>query len=295
MRDTVPGVEWYSPLEARTDLAGSLACVWTAVPTGRHRLVPDACMDLLWIRRDERSGGAFDEWWLCGPERTAWTFSLPPGSVAVGVRFRPGHASAVLGVDASRLLDRRAPAHTLLRAEVVDAIVGAQAAIDSRSPAPTGGRSDVTLVDRARALEAALAPAIRAAPADGIAFADAVVEAIVGTPRARQSELARRVGLTPRQLHRRTVRTFGYSTSTLARLVRFHRFLAVRQASVGPSASTALLAGLAGYADQPHLSRDCVAITGLTLRRFLDEWFPTFPNTSDPFKTTAPLASTMGA
>lgn len=252
-------------------------------------------MDLLWIRRDQQSRCASDEWWLCGPERTAWTFALPPGSVSVGVRFRPGHASAVLGIDAAQLLDRRAPAHTVLRAGIVEAIVGAQTTLDSRSLVDGDERRGVMLVERVRALEVALAPVVCSAPADDVGFVDAVVEAIVGMPRARQSDLARSVGLTPRQLHRRTVRAFGYGTSTLARLVRFHRFLAVRQACVGPPHSIAVLAGLAGYADQPHLSRDCLAITGLTLRRFLDEWFPTFPNVSDPFKTASPLAGTLGA
>ena len=41
---------------ARADLAPVLACVWTARPTGRHRLVPDACMDLLCIWRSDDVG-----------------------------------------------------------------------------------------------------------------------------------------------------------------------------------------------------------------------------------------------
>ena len=81
----------------------------------------------------------------------------------------------------------------------------------------------------------------------------------------------------------------------LGRQLRFQRFLAVReQASDATTRSLAELAAAAGYADQAHLSRDCRTLTGLTVRRFLDQWFPTFPDMSDPFKTAAPLVATMG-
>lgn len=70
---------WFVPVEPPAELAGVLACSWTATPSGRHRLVPDGCLDLLWTSRGEI--------WLCGPETTAWQFELPPGTTAVGVRF----------------------------------------------------------------------------------------------------------------------------------------------------------------------------------------------------------------
>ena len=54
-------------------------------------------------------------------------------------------------------------------------------------------------------------------------------------------------------------------------------------------------AAAAGYADQSHLARDCRAITGLTPGRFLDEYFPTFPDMSDPYKTGAPFVSMLEA
>eukprot|EP01036_Dinobryon_divergens_P036340 gene36340-47297_t len=63
---------WYEPRLPYPDHSPVLACVWTARPKGRHRLVPDACMDLLCVwRSDEHAErSAAPDIWLCGPERT---------------------------------------------------------------------------------------------------------------------------------------------------------------------------------------------------------------------------------
>ena len=283
-------MRWYEPQHPDPEHAAALACRWTARPTGRHRLVPDACLDLLCLLPgDDRTGsgsGAGDDarLVLCGPEQRAWTFELPPGTVAVGVRFRPGWASLVFDLDVSTLLDRRVD-----HAEVVGA---AEAARIRRAVAAPG-----TLAERAERLEQAAADRIRAvAPADG-ALVDVVTAQLLTSPRPTQPALAASVGITPRHLHRRLVRTFGYGAATVGRLLRFQRFLAARELAPGGSGAArplAELAAAAGYADQAHLSRDCRALTGLTVRRFLDEWFPTFPDMSDPFKTGAPLVATMG-
>lgn len=272
---------WYEPRTPRPDLAPVLACVWTARPTGRHRLVPDACMDLLCIWRSDDAERPPDIW-LCGPERTAWTFELPPGAVAVGVRFRPGCASLAFGIDASSMLDRRVR---------FDDVVGHDAA--DRVRTAIAGTDD--LDERASAFEAALAPWLGAVERDELVFVDSMTDLLVRSPRVPQSELATTAGVTPRHLHRRLLHTFGHGSAMLGRQLRFQRFLAVRERSAGTTVrSLAELASAAGYADQAHLSRDCRALTGLTVRRFLDQWFPTFPDMSDPFKTAAPLVATMG-
>ena len=68
---------WYQPVAPPPSLDRVLACSWSARPSGRHRLVPDACIDVLWL-----STGSI---LLCGPEHSAWFFQLPDGVVAVGV------------------------------------------------------------------------------------------------------------------------------------------------------------------------------------------------------------------
>ncbi|MER2222603.1 MAG: AraC family transcriptional regulator, partial [Rhodococcus sp. (in: high G+C Gram-positive bacteria)] len=41
---------WYTPQSVASDLSDILVCGWTACAEGEHLLVPDACMDVLWIR-----------------------------------------------------------------------------------------------------------------------------------------------------------------------------------------------------------------------------------------------------
>jgi AraC-like DNA-binding protein len=79
-----------------------------------------------------------------------------------------------------------------------------------------------------------------------------------GRPIAATADL---VGLSERQLHRRSLALFGYGPKTLVRVLRMTR--AVRLARDGmPFAS---VASVTGYADQAHLARDVKALTGLPL------------------------------
>jgi len=251
-------------------LNGVLSCSWTAVPSGEHRLVPDGCIDVLWTSSDALV--------ICGPETTAWTFQLPAGTTAVGVRFRPGVAPAVFDFDASEIFDRRVPLESII-----------------------GGERDGTIRDRLRsyedfdecrrALEAVVVELVDGRTLD-THFSDRVIDRVVSESNPTATDLADHVGLTVRQLHRRSLRSFGYGPKVLGRLLRFQRFLALSEASRESNSLTALGAD-AGYSDHPHLVRDCRAITGLTPTAFLDEYFPTFPEMSDPFKTATPLIATM--
>ncbi|MFE4503316.1 DUF6597 domain-containing transcriptional factor [Rhodococcus sp. NPDC056743] len=45
---------------------------------------------------------------MCGPETSAWSFTLPSGTESVGVRFRPGSATPLLRISASDLRNTRA-------------------------------------------------------------------------------------------------------------------------------------------------------------------------------------------
>ncbi|NEC53493.1 helix-turn-helix domain-containing protein, partial [Actinospica acidiphila] len=73
------------------------------------------------------------------------------------------------------------------------------------------------------------------------------------------------LGLGARQLHRRSLAAFGYGPKTLARILRLRRALALAYAGV-PFAETA---ARAGYADQPHLSREVRSLTGVALRELV--------------------------
>jgi AraC-like DNA-binding protein len=72
------------------------------------------------------------------------------------------------------------------------------------------------------------------------------------------------VGLSGRELRRRFVDEVGLGPKTFQRISRFHRFLALSDARTSASQSLAALAAEAGYADQPHLTRECRRLAGST-------------------------------
>jgi AraC-like DNA-binding protein len=233
---------WYLERAAPGDLVGALACEWRAEVGGTKTLIPDGCLDLLWI--DDGS------LWLCGPETQAWTFSLPPGTEAVGVRFKPAVAPAVLGLDASELLNTR------VRLEQLDGDAPARRLGAQVGDEPTAAGRVAVLEEHERRLRT------DARPVDPVA---AEVAGRLGGAEARPrvQDLAEDLGLSARQLHRRCTSAFGYGPVVLARILRLQRFLAeVRRH--GTAGGLATLAITSGYADQPHLNREVKAITGAT-------------------------------
>lgn len=254
---------WYTPRPVPPRLAADLVCTWTATPAGEHRLVPDGCVDVVWLD-DGRA-------WLCGTETEAWTFRLPPGLAGAGVRFRPAVAAAVFGVGGDEIADRRVP---------LDAVLPTAAAqrLAERLLEAAPHDRHAALLDEASSWLARAAH-----PVDPVAIA--AVACAVRPRRSPVDELADALGLSPRQLHRRCTRAFGYGATTLTRILRLQRFLALSR--TGPS-SLAELAARAGYADQAHLARDCRRIAGVTPSALVAEM-------SDPFKTTAAALTTLGA
>jgi AraC-like DNA-binding protein len=86
--------------------------------------------------------------------------------------------------------------------------------------------------------------------------------------------LATHLALSASQLRRRCLHAVGVSPKVLQRTLRFQGFLALAQAGTAASGRRGAdgVAGLAvdvGYADQAHLSRECLRLTGLTPRQLL--------------------------
>ena len=93
-------------------------------------------------------------------------------------------------------------------------------------------------------------------PNPGCARPRPAAGAAVARPRRPRTTL----GWTTRTLHRRCLTAFGYGPSVLRRVLRFRRAVALLRAGVAP----AEVAARAGYADQPHLSRDVRAFAGVS-------------------------------
>ena len=74
--------------------------------------------------------------------------------------------------------------------------------------------------------------------------------------------MARQLGVSERQLHRRCVAAVGYGPVLLRRVLRFRRVV-TRIDAGGALDDLAGLAALAGYADQAHLTRESRDLAGL--------------------------------
>jgi len=229
------------------DLDGHVRCVWRADVGGEPRtLVPDACLDLLWVD----DGGL----WLCGPDTSSWEFTYPSGTTAVGLRFRPAAAAPVLRLDTSELRNTR------IR---VDELWGDRSAreLSERLGEARGPHERVAVLSAAVRERVSDAP-----PVDPVA-----AEVLARLSQVRPDPvrlLAREVGMSERQLNRRTTAAFGYGPAVLARILRVQRFLAIAR-SAGRPTGLAELALAAGYFDQPHLARDVRDIAGTTPRALL--------------------------
>lgn len=209
------------------------AAVWTrtdltATPV---RVIPDGCVDLIW---------AAGRLLVAGPDTRAHLAAAVPGTSYTGLRFAPGTGPAVLGVPAQELRDRRVPLDALWPDREVGLI--AQRVAEADAPG--------------RALEAA----VRSRGRQPDTYDPLTAAILRGARRAEPvAALAARVGLGERQLHRRSLRAFGYGPKTLVRVLRMNRALELAWAGV-PLAEVA--AGC-GYADQAHLAREVKALTGM--------------------------------
>lgn len=236
-------MRWFEPFAAPPDLRDRLACRYAATADGRHDLIPDGCMDLLWI---DGVGVV-----LCGPDTHAWSFELPAGTAVVGVRFRPGAAAGVFGVDAGELQDERVGLGDLVGGRVAGTVE--QRLADAGDP-----------VERLRVLEDLVRRRAAGDPPDGTVE----LAALVATdPAYGVDGLAVATGVSARQLRRRFHRTIGYGPAFFARIARVQRF--ARGAARSPGLGIAELAVVAGYTDQPHVAKDCRAIVGMTPRELI--------------------------
>jgi AraC-like DNA-binding protein len=222
----------YRELRVSGPLKEHVTCTWERDPEGSHaRVLPDGCVDLVW-----RAGELF----VAGPDSRAFTSATTPGDTIVGLRFRTGAAGPVLGLPARELLDRRVPLAEIWGGE-----------LEERLGEATGPAARRALLERA--------VAARVDRPDTLVLA---AVARLGRPGSRVGELSDALGTSERQLRRRFHAAVGYGPKTLDRVLRFQRFL--RRAGEGDLARTA---SELGYADQAHLTRECVRLSGLTPAR----------------------------
>jgi AraC-like DNA-binding protein len=191
---------------------------------------------------------------LTGPE----TELIPARTTVVGVRFQPGTAPPV-PTALDDLADQRLGLAELWGSSA-DRL--AEAMTQARTP------------ERALTyLQAHLMQEFRTAPGADPLVGEAV-RALMPWHPVNIDTLAAHLALSASQLRRRCLHAVGMSPKVLQRTLRFQGFLALAQAGATASGrrgadGTAGLAVDAGYADQAHLSRECLRLTGLTPRQLL--------------------------
>ena len=213
-----------------------VACVWESdvLIDGTQRVVPDGCVDLVWLGDQLVVVGADT-----GP--VVWK---PVGAVAFGIRLRPGMACAVLGVPANEVRDQQVPLTS-----VWPGSAGLSEALDAADPA-----TRLRLLTRA-----VLHRHAEPDPLIGAALGRLLV------PEARVGTVASDLGVSERHLHRRVTAAVGYGPKVLARVARLRRLVALKAGTLADRAFAA------GYASQPHMNDEVRRLTGLTPVRFLED------------------------
>lgn len=222
-----------------------LRCVWSRTAPGpqESRILPDGCVDVMW---------GPTSFWIAGPDTRAQLNSTR-GELVVGVRFAPGAAPAALGVPAKELRDARVP---------VDAVLPEAAELRERVEEAV----EVCGVEQAQQV-------LSRALIDG-------VQERVDVPLLHAGEMLRRgstvgrtaeaVGLSERQLYRRSLAAFGYGPKVLQRVLRFRGALRLARAGE-PFAEVAYRCG---YADQAHLAREVRELAGVPLGELVNDTVP---------------------
>jgi AraC-like DNA-binding protein len=248
-------------------LAGVVSAVWL------QQVAPDAPP---YVQRNIPSGGVElvcrlgSEPRVVGPLTAARVELLAPGTTIAGLRFAPGAATRVLGLPASELVD--------LAADAAD-VWGAQS--DRSAPAAASRPALAELADPAAAptellarLQLVVAARLADAPAPDPLVAEAV--RLLRWSTDDVGSLTSSLHISERQLRRRTQAATGLAPKPLHRVLRFQRFLSLAQYALASGAAPARdgiawLAAEAGYADQPHLNRECLRLTGASPGAFLGE------------------------
>jgi AraC-like DNA-binding protein len=210
--------------------------------------LPDGCVDIIWVA--ERAP------FVTGPMTAAVQPVIAATQAVAGIRFRPGVAPTLLGVNASDLLDRDVPLRDLWSQRH-------HALWEAIEP---GEQEAATLATMTRAVtersRAAREP-------------DPLIIAATGwtarNPSGQLTELGQLTGLSERQVRRRFDQAIGYGPKMLQRIMRLQYLLWLAGVDRTSSPGLARLALQAGYADQPHMTREVAALAGVSPRQLLVE------------------------
>jgi AraC-like DNA-binding protein len=228
----------YREYASPAGLRDVVACLWVndSVRESPHLVVPDGCVDLVWLGDAGLTVVGADT----GPQTVG-----PTGSSVTGIRLRPGAAGNVLGLPASEVRDQRVD----LRLLWGDVTAASADLMSQASPAERLGLLTRQVLRRRAVPDPLVVAAGRA----------------LSERSARIADVAATLGVSERQLRRRTLDAIGYGPKMLARVSRLRRLIALQGEDL------AVRAVMAGYASQAHMTDDVRRLTGLTPVRFLED------------------------
>jgi AraC-like DNA-binding protein len=226
-------------------LAPIVECFWVSEVESDacQRILPDGCLDLLFVSRGSRLVDAL----VVGAMTRFQDVRLRGGESILGVRFHPGMAGTCLRCDIPSLNDRTASLEGILGrpARLLLNDLGRCSSIEARVE-----RLSPRLVTCSKVSE----------------VQHAIGELVRKRGHLSVSGFADAAGLGNRQLRRACYRHSGLGPKQLSRILRF------RQASTLLRQGANDLAGLAldcGYYDQAHMIRDFRIFAGMSPARFL--------------------------
>jgi AraC-like DNA-binding protein len=235
-------------------LARHVTCVWEQTVASQstaftHRKAPNGSVELVCAVGSKPR--------ILGPHTGPIDETLVPGTTIVGIRLRPEAAACVLGLPTSTLVDLTLDADELWgdRGDALQELV-----------AGAGSAREAAAVHLQRTVCERLAGATAPDPvvAEG-------VRRLTSGRRAGVASMASSLFISERQLRRRFEAATGLTPTTLHRILRFQRFLALAWTSERPSTQIGRLAVEAGYTDQAHLNREAARLEGRSPPTFLSE------------------------
>ncbi len=237
----------YREVAPDTRLRSLVASVWAFPRTDTvHRVLPDGCMDIVVV-----GGRAM----LVGSMSSA--ICIPPQDEAtLGVRLRPGEAERLFPGIAGEITDRDAALAELWGDEgrrLEDALL----TILERATAARHA-AHVILGAALPTVEAALATRL-AAQGEATDVRTRSATALLGEGHS-VAAVAEHVGLSERQLARRFQQRVGLTPKTFARVRRLQRAALLLKSG----APISVVAAEAGYADQPHFTREASELAGVS-------------------------------
>lgn len=228
-------------------LANLVEYVWASQGAPGHakeRVVPTGTLELGFSLVDDDcriydvpgggrlSSGAF----VSGAYRRSFTFDTRANASIIGVHVRPGCAGALLGVSPAELTDQHVD---------LEALWGRRAReLRERLCAATTTRQRFAIIEAELVSRLAQRP-VHAAVRQAL---DALAR-----PEARVADIAKDAGLSQRRLIELFTAAVGITPKRFARVLRFHRAVALARRA---TFDWTRVAHEAGYYDQAHLIRD---------------------------------------